>query len=211
MGYKILIADDHETVRHSVQANIKLRYSDSIIIQANSCKEVSEEIENQNFDLLILDLNMDHINPLTFISEILEKHKKLKILIFSMYAVETFGVRLMKMGVKGYANKEEPITNLMRGIDNVLNGFNYWSSQISSLLVDQLENNQSTNLIDMLSDRELEVMLLLINGNTQKEISNTLSIHTSTIATYKNRILEKLNLKSFADLVLFAARNDLII
>ncbi len=204
-----LIADDHEIIRQGLIQRLRSINSMSKIDGVSSYEETMQKLSQKKYDLLVADLKMEHSNPITGISRILETYPDLKVLIMSMYPAEAFAIRLIKAGAKGYISKNAPFEDIIYAIREVLEGRKYVCTQLVSKLSSSISTT-SNELLDKLTTREMEVMLLYINGYTSKDVGDELNIHSSTIGTYRHRIFQKLNVNNMVELTLFGIENDLI-
>ena len=194
---KILIADDHQVIRAGISwileseiENVKIDFADDYFL-------TKELISNNTFDLLILDLDMPGSIYKNMIKELRIIQKTLKILIFSVYD-ENIGVQYIMEGANGYLSKNSSEKEIIIAVKSILDYDYYYSPQLMSKLGKQIN---SANPVSKLSERELEIFNLLVEGNGNLEISNLLNIKMSTISTYKKRIFEKLNVKTIVDLL----------
>lgn len=210
MPYRILIADDHEIIRRGIMQRTQSKYPDALIHVAQSFEEVLEKIENNHYDVLVSDLKMENENPISGVMDVLKAHPSLKILVCSMYPPEYLAVRLLKMGVKGYIAKSASIEDILFAIDEVLKGNTYGDRALLSRLIGHVVDGD-TDLLDRLSDRELEIFFMLINGNSLKEIGGLLHLHHSSVGTYKRRIFDKLEVENMVELTLFAVKHHLLL
>jgi two-component system, NarL family, invasion response regulator UvrY len=197
--YKILLADDHSIVRSGIKLLIKEDIQATIIESFDGHSSLAE-IKKQDFDLVLLDINMPNTDTGTLISNILTIRPETKILIFSMNPEETFGKRYLMLGVKGFLSKEATDAEIKIAIKQVLDGKKYISKRLGQILTEEALGNKSENPFDMLSERELEVAKHLIKGASISQMTEILSLHTSSIGTYKSRIFEKLNVKNVIEL-----------
>jgi len=196
----ILVVDDHDIVFTGIKLML---LKGDIAANVNKAKNGSECLSNlmvNKYELIILDVNLPDTDTQSLVNIILSNNPKQKILIFSMSPEHLYAIRFLKLGVYGYINKNEDSDELLKAIKNVLNGKKYISSYISELLTTELKTTFLESPIDLLTDREFEIMELLLKGYRNKEISNILNLHASSIATYKNRLYTKLKVTNVVEL-----------
>ena len=197
---KILIVDDHKIVVKGLTLILKNEIPDAIFFQAFKVEEVRELLETNSFDLSIIDLHMDNSNTLGLLRYIKELNPAIKIIIYSTYPEDIFALRTYKIGVQGYINKQEDLTLLAKAVKLVMNGEMFYSKRTKELILEQEKNGKEPLSFDKLSDRELEVAILLKNGKDLLDIENLLKVSKSTASTYKRRIFAKLNVSNVIEL-----------
>jgi two-component system invasion response regulator UvrY len=207
---KILIADDHAVVREGLKQILSARSDMAVTAEANTGHEVLQQIEKNNFDLVVLDISMPGRGGLDILKEIRNKRPKLPVLILSMYPEEQYAVRVLKAGASGYMTKESAPNELINAIKQISKGKKYVSPSLAEKLAVDLEVTTGRPLHESLSDREYQVMCMIASGKTLKEIAEQLSLSIKTISTYRSRILEKMNMKSNAELTHYAIKNSLV-
>ena len=206
---RVLIADDHAIVRDGIVFKFKNHFGKIDIEEATNGVEAIEKIKTQEFDLLILDVKMPKTDPISTVKKVLQIQPNLSIIIHSMHPPEMLALRFMKLGVKGYVSKEDAVEELIRATEMVLTGRKYYGEKMNAILAKGKMNNEES-VINSLSNRELEIMLLLIDGLSSKEIASRLFIHSSTIGTHRSRIFEKLNVKNMVELTQLGMIQNLI-
>jgi two-component system invasion response regulator UvrY len=207
---KILIADDHAVVREGLKQILSARSDMAVTAEASTGHEVLQQIEKNNFDLVVLDISMPGRGGLDILKEIRNKRPKLPVLILSMYPEEQYAVRVLKAGASGYMTKESAPNELVKAIQQISKGKKYVSPSLAEKLAVDLEVTTGRPLHESLSDREYQVMCMIASGKTLKEIAEQLSLSIKTISTYRSRILEKMNMKSNAELTHYAIKNSLV-
>lgn len=202
---KVLIADDHSIVRLGASVIIKENFPVAVITQAQDYTEVEKLLRIQQFDLLLLDINMPGGNNIKVINEILGIQPELKILIFSSYDESLYALRYIEAGAVGYLNKNTAMAELANAIQTIKERGRYMSNEVKDLYVQKLTQTksqlQSRNPLAKLSNREVDVAKHLIQGLGIIEVSIALNLSASTISTYKSRIFEKLNVTNIPELI----------
>ena len=206
----ILIADDHAVVRQGLRQIIEDNFHDMSIGEAATGEAALEQVRNRNWALVILDLGLPGKSGLEVLKELKHDYPRLPVLVLSMYPEDQYAVRVLRAGAAGYLTKGTAPEELVKAIQKVLRGGKYVSPLLAEKLALDLE---APNLVPphaTLSDREYEVMLKIATGSSIKEIASQLGLSSKTVSTYRERILEKMRMKSNADLTYYAIRNNLV-
>jgi len=159
---------------------------------------------------VVLDISLGGRSGLDVLIELKQLRPRLPILILSMHSEEQYARRAFKAGAAGYITKDSPRAELVKAITRVIAGGRYISPMLAEKLVFDMERNTDAPLHEALSNREFEVMRLIASGKTLSEIGELLSLSDKTISTYKSRILEKMSMKTNAELTHYAIKNDLV-
>lgn len=197
---KFLLVDDHSIIRAGLKILIGDYMAHSVIEEAFDEDSAFEKVKNNEYELVILDVNMPNTDSLGLVSNILAIKPNTKILMFSMNAEDNYAKRYLKMGAKGYIRKDESELEIKRAITTVLNNKRYLSETLSRKLEEEALGNKPINPFEKLSPREFEIIQHIIRGESVGEISEKLKLHTSTIGTHKARIFEKLSCKNIIDI-----------
>ena len=203
MAYNILIVDDHSVVRHGTRLIIEETYPDVKVAEAGSVAQMTQILRNGTFDLLILDINMPGGNSIQMIDLARLKQPDIKILVFSAYDERLYATRYMQAGANGYLHKHTPEQKVREALVAVLEQGHYVSEALKTHVFQSIiqKNTNRGNPIAQLSNREIEVAELLVQGLGGIEISATLNIQTTTVSTYKKRIFEKMNVSNLPELI----------
>jgi DNA-binding NarL/FixJ family response regulator len=204
-----LIADDHSIVRGGLVIIIKSLFKDAAIFQACSFDEIEKKVDTESIDFLILDINFPEGNSLGIISKLKSKQPKLKILMFSNYDEDIYALRYIKAGADGYLSKLSSSEEMETALLKMVQEGRYTSARVNNKILDSLVYNKPGNPIEELSDREMEIATLLVNGIGNLEISNLLKLKATTVSTYKTRIFEKLGVHNLSALIqIFKLHNN---
>ncbi len=207
---KILIADDHAIVREGLK-QILLESPDLVVVaEASTGQEVLDKVAKNDLDLVVLDISMPGRGGMDILKEIKSLKPKLPVLILSMYPEEQYAVRVLKSGASGYLTKESAPIELVKAIRQISQGKKYISPSLAEKLAVDLEVSPDKPPHETLSDREYQVMCMIASGKTLKEIADGLSLSIKTISTYRSRILEKMNMRTNAELTHYAVKNRLV-
>ncbi|KAA9039284.1 response regulator transcription factor [Ginsengibacter hankyongi] len=195
---QILLADDHAIIRAGLKTYIQNIIPDSNIEEAFDGNSTFEKIKDNDYALIILDINMPATDSFGLVSNILAIKPESKILMFSMNSEEIFAKKYLNLGALGYLNKDASADEIKHAINNVMSNKRYMSSSLTQALTDSAlgKKANSQNPFDLLSSRELEIVRHLMKGESVSQIGAYLNLHTSTVGTHKARILEKLNCKN---------------
>ena len=204
---RILTIDDHEVVRRG----LKEMFTEENVIfgEADSGAEALALVRKQQWDIAVLDISLGGRSGLEVLAEIKQLRPRMPVLILSMHAEEQYAVRAFKAGASGYINKTGSSEELRRAILKIVAGGQYVGSSLAEKMVLQL-SQQGEVPHESLSNRELEVLCSIASGKTVKEIAANLSLSDKTISTYRRRILDKMDMKTNAELTHYAIRNGLV-
>lgn len=206
---KVLIADDHALVREGLKQVIGQHSDIEVAGEAKNGQEALEKVWKGDFDVVLLDISMPGRSGMDILKEIKSAKPELYVLMLSMHPEEQYAVRALKSGASGYLTKESAPDELIDAIRRVSMGLKYVTLSLAEKLATELEVDHNKPLHEQLSDREFEVMRMIAGGHTIKEIAEELSLSVKTISTYKTRVLEKMNMKSNADLTSYVMNNNL--
>jgi DNA-binding NarL/FixJ family response regulator len=207
---KILIIDDHEVVRDGVKKIFDEQAGEVSFGEANNRLEALQLARQQDWDMAVLDLSLGDQSGLEVLKELKELRPRLPVLILSMHSEEQYARRAFKAGASGYITKDSSRTELTKAIDKVAAGGRYITSALAERLVFDLGRDSDRPPHEGLSDREFEVMRLIASGKTVTEIAELLSLSDKTISTYRARLLEKMVMKTNAELTRYAIQNKLV-
>jgi len=207
---KILIADDHPIVRKGLKDIIKETSDMEVVDEASNGQEVLEKVRKNDFDIVVLDISMPGRNGLEILKELKSEKPEISVLILSVHPEDQYAIRVLKAGASGYLTKDSAPDELISAIRKVSMGRKYVSSALAEKLASALELGDKRPLHETLSDREYEVMCMIASGKTTKEIAKGLFLSVKTVSTYRSRILEKMHMKSNAELTHYAIKNQLV-
>lgn len=210
MSLKILIADDHPIVRQGLRQILGTEPDVGSVGEAETAQKVLELVRKQRWDVVVLDITMPGRSGLDVLKELRHERPKLPVLVLSAHPEDQYAVRVLKAGAAGYMTKEKAPEELIKAIRKVLGGGKYVSESLAEKLAFDLETDTEKPLHKTLSDREYQVMLMIASGKTATQISQKLYLSVKTVSTYRARILEKMGMKSNAELMRYAIENRLI-
>ncbi len=207
---RILIVDDHEVLREGVKRIFDKRASAIIFGEASSGSEALKLAREEDWDIVVLDLSLGGRNGLEVLKELKQVRPRLPVLILSMHTEVQFARRAFKAGASGYITKDSPRSELTKAINKIIDEGMYVSPALAEELVVDLRRGADRPPHETLSDREFEVLRLIASGKAVGEIASLLSLSDSTISTYRARILEKMGMKTNAELTHYAIQNKLV-
>ena len=204
----VLIVDDHPIVRRGLKQVLQ-DDPDFSIVEAGTAREALGFIGRQAFDLVIADIDLPGMNGIEMLKEIKRHNKNTPVLMLSVYPEDQVAVRVLRAGASGFLSKETAPEQLVVAIRRILGGGKHISERVADLLVMNLGESGEKNLHEKLSDREFQILSLFGEGKTVKQIAEALSLSVPTVSTYRARILNKMEMKSTAELVRYAIQNRL--
>jgi two-component system invasion response regulator UvrY len=207
---RILLADDHAVVRQGVKQILAEVFAQATFGEARNVHELLELVGRERWDIAVLDLAMPGGNGLEALKQIKQDHPLLPVLILSMFPEDQYAVRTIRAGAAGYLNKESAPEELVQAIRKILRGGEYISASVADELVLYARHEDGQPLHKHLSDREYQVLCLIASGKEVKEISTELALSAKTISTYRARLLDKMNMKTNAELTYYAIQNGLV-
>ncbi|MEP6845220.1 MAG: response regulator transcription factor [Panacibacter sp.] len=207
---RILIADDHTVVRRGLKQILLDEFPTAHIDEATDAGTLLKKVFKEEWDVVISDLSMPGISGMEALQQIKLHNPKLPVLILSVHAEEHYAIRVLKAGASGYLNKESAPDELIKAIRRVLLGKKYITPAIAEQLASSLNKDNDKPLHEYLSDREFEVLKMLAAGKAVSDIAEQISLSVTTVSTYRARIMVKLNLRTNADLALYAIENKLL-
>ncbi len=207
---RILLVDDHAVVRDGIKRMFESQSENVHFGEASTPHEAIRQTSEQEWDAVVLDLTLGERSGLEVLKELHRIRPRLPVLVLSMHSEEQYARRAFKAGASGYVTKDSTSTELMDAIRKILRGGKYVSPALAEKLVLILESGADRPPHELLSDREFEVMCLIASGKTVSEIADLLALSDKTISTYRARILEKMLMKTNAELTHYAIQNRLV-
>ncbi len=206
---RILIADDHEVVRHGVRAILSREFAGAEIGEATDSREAVSLLMQGTWDLLLLDINMPGRSGLDVLRDARQLCPKAPVLVLSAYPEEEFALRALKLGAAAYLNKQSAASELVIAIRKILVGGKYLTATMAQKLADSLGEDLHQEAHEALSVRELEVLRMIASGHSLKQIAASLALAETTIATYRSRISQKIGLTTNVELTRYALQHRL--
>lgn len=207
---RVLVVDDHDLVRASIQRVLAGATGIQLVGEANSGENALKVVELTQPDVVLLDLKMPIMDGMKTARELLKRNPGLKILVVSICLDDLLLPRLFQEGVSGYFSKTSGAEEMVQAIKTVYEGQRYLSPILTPQLGLKQPEMDELFVFDSLSEREFQVVIMIIGGQTIAEISGTLAINRKTINSYRSRSFQKLNIKNDVELTLLAARQGLL-
>lgn len=215
MAIRILLADDHGIVRKGLRFLLERQPGMEVVGEATQGREAVEMAEALRPDVVVMDIAMPLLNGIEATAQILKRDPRAAVIILSMHSDEDYLLSALQAGAKGYLLKESAEVEVARAIQSVAGGTPFFSREISeTLMEDHVRFLQQRNLqdsFDLLTEREKEVMQLLAEGKSNKEVAAILNISVYTVETHRMHFMQKLNLHNTAEIVLYAVRKKMIV
>ncbi len=206
----ILIADDHAVVRRGLKEILADALPGAHFSEAGNGDEVLNRLADSATGLLVLDINMPGRSGLDVLRDVKNIYPRLPVIVLSMQPEDQYAVRCLRAGAAAYINKDSAPEELAQAARKILAGGRYVSPRLAEHLVAQLDRPTDKPLHELLSDRELEVMIMIASGVPLKEIGGRLNVSVKTVSTYRSRIMEKMELKSNAEMTRYAMTHQMI-
>lgn len=208
---KILLVDDHTLFRNGLKMLLDTLPGYEVTGEASNGKEFLELIRKNEYDIVFLDIEMPEINGIEAAKRALEINHDLRIITLSMYGDEEYYDQMIDAGAKGFLLKNTNLQEVKTAIDTVLNGGNYFSQELMQNLLKNYKITKELKEPDSaLSDREVEILLLISEGLSNQEIGDRLFISKRTVEKHRANILDKTNCRNAAGLIMYAIKNQLI-
>lgn len=204
---KIIVADDHSFIRLGLIQILKDEYPNAEIKEVENGESLTKAVMDEDFDLVISDLDMPGRNGLESLEQIKIFKPNMPVLILSIYPDELYAIRVLKAGASGYLNKNAAPYELIKAIDRIRLGKKYITPEIAEKLLD---NKSVGKQHEQLTNREFEIFKMLAEGKTVSQISESLSLALTTISTHRSRIMSKLGLTTNAELTRYAIAHHII-
>ncbi|HSB17961.1 MAG TPA: response regulator transcription factor [Bryobacteraceae bacterium] len=211
---RVLLADDHGVVRKGLRYLLQKSPEMKVVGEAADGREAVAMAEELNPDVVVMDIAMPQLNGIDATAQIVKKNPRTGVIMLSMYSDETYLVRALGVGAKGYLLKDSTESDLVRAVQAVSQGRPFFSPAIAQTLLDdymrRLRQENLQDSYDLLTDREKEVLQLLAEGKSNKEVATLLNLSLYTVETHRSHLMQKLNLHNTAEIVLYAVRKKII-
>jgi two-component system response regulator NreC len=211
---KILLADDHNVLRKGLRRILEEQSDLEVVGEASDGREAVSLNNLLHPDIIVMDIAMPLMNGLEATRQILQRSSDVNVLILSMYSDENYVVQVLRAGARGYLLKDTAEEDLITAVRTVAKGQPFFSPKIAKLLLgdsmQRIRTEGVSDSYDLLTPREREVLQLIAEGKSNKEAAAALFVSTTTIETHRARIMDKLDLHSTADIVLYAVRKGIV-
>jgi len=211
---RILLADDHTVMRRGLRLLLESQSGFSVVGEASDGRQAVEQAQATNPDVIVLDIAMPNLSGIEAAQRIAALLPQTAIVVLSMHSDEGYVLRALKAGAKGYLLKDSAEGDLIEAIRTVTQGKTFFSAEISKMLVEdyvrEIRNRGIEDSYELLTSREREILQLLAEGKSNKDIATLLNLSLYTVETHRRNLQDKLNLHSFAELILYAVRKRVI-
>ena len=211
---RIVLADDHTVMRNGLRLLLERQPHLQVVGEAADGRQAVALSESANPDVVIMDIGMPNLNGIEATRQIVNRNPRTAIAILSMHSDESYVMRALKAGARAYLLKDSAESDLLAAVRALTEGKSFFSPAISKILVEdyirQLESRGAEDTYELLTTREREILQLLAEGRTNKEVANLLNLSLYTVETHRTHILQKLNLHSVPELILYAVRKGII-
>jgi two-component system response regulator NreC len=205
----VLLADDHAVVRRGFSLILAAQWDMKVLAEVSNGREAVERAEALQPDVVVMDVTMPELNGIEATRRLIKVSPRSRVLALSMHKDSVYVREILRAGAKGYLLKDSSEVEFLKAVRAVAVGQGYLSSEVADAVLDDYRRHV-TNPIDLLSSREREVLQLIAESRTNKDIANALHLSVYTVEAHRGRIMEKLNLHSIGELVRFAVRHGLV-
>jgi DNA-binding NarL/FixJ family response regulator len=207
---KILLVDDHPVVRQGIRHILTGAFELAIVGEAANAEEGMTEVTNTEWDVLVLDLSLPGTSGLDMLKDLRRVRPTLPVLVLSMHPPDQFARRAMNAGASGYLTKDSAPTELVKAVSEVIAGRRYLDPSIVEELVTNVHPERSQRPHEALSDREYQVLRMIASGLTVSQVAARLALSVKTVSTYRARVLDKMKMKTTAELMHYGIQHNLI-
>jgi len=211
---RVLLADDHQLMRSGIRLMLEREPDMSVVGEASDGRQAVALAKSLKPDVVIMDIGMPNLNGIEAASQMTQESPELAIMILSMHPDETYVLRALKAGARGYLLKDSAEADLIKAVHVVANGKSFFSPSMSKVLLDdyvrKLKRSGTDDVYDLLTQREREVLQLIVEGKSNKDIANLLNLSVYTVESHRSNLMEKLNLRGLPELILYAVRKGII-
>ena len=206
---RVILVDDHPLVRRGIRETLAAESDITIVAESARSEEVLSILHVRSCDVVLLDISLPGRGGLDVLKDIRRDFPAVRVLVVSTYAESQYGLRAIRAGAAGYLTKASAPEELVRAVRSLMQSGRYISETIAATLADYVQDDWAGPLHERLSDRELEVLRRLAAGRTVSDIADDLSLSVNTVSTYRSRLVEKLGVRTVADLVRYALEHKL--
>lgn len=211
---RVLLADDHVLIRAGLRMVVDAQPDLTVVGEAGDGREAVAMAESLKPDVVVMDIGMPALNGIDAAHQVHETLPDTQIVMLSMHADETYVLRALKAGAKAYLLKDSAEPDLARAIRAAAEGKSFFSPAVGRVLLEdyvrKLQRTGAEDSYDLLSPREREILQLVAEGKSSKEIANLLNLSVYTVETHRARVMQKLNLRGIPELILYAVRKGII-
>jgi DNA-binding NarL/FixJ family response regulator len=207
---RILLVDDHPIVRQGIKQVLSGAFHPALVGEAANAEEGLSEVRHTAWDVLVLDLTLPGVSGLDLLKDLRRERPSLPVLVLSMHPPDQFARRAMNAGAAGYLTKDSAPTELVKAVSEVIAGRRYLNPMVIEELVTHAQPDSGRRPHEALSDREYQVLRMIASGLTVSQVATRLSLSVKTISTYRARVLEKMNMRTTAELMHYGIQQGLV-
>jgi len=211
---RVLLADDHTLMRAGLRVLLERQPDFAVVGEAEDGRQTVQLVETLQPDVVVMDIAMPNLNGIEATRQIVDKSPRTSVVILSMHSDESYILRSLKAGARAYLLKDSAEADLIRAIHAVRDGKSFFSPAVGKALVEdyvrQLKERGDDDSYDLLTSREREILQLVAEGKSNKDVANLLNLSVYTVETHRAHILQKLGLHTVPDLILYAVRKGII-
>jgi two-component system, NarL family, response regulator NreC len=211
---RILLADDHKLMRSGLRVLLEQQSDMAVVGEASDGREAVALAGSLKPDVVVMDIGMPNLNGIEAAHQMTQSFSEIAVVMLSMHSDESYVLRALKAGAKGYLLKDSAESDLIRAVKAVAESKSFFSPAVSKVLLDdyvrKLKRSGAEDAYDLLTPREREVLQLVAEGKSNKDIANMLNLSVYTVETHRSNIMEKLNLHGIPELILYAVRKGII-
>ena len=211
---RVLLADDHQLIRSGIRLMLEREPDMSVVGEASDGREAVALAKSLRPDVVIMDVGMPNLNGIEAAGQMTQENPELAVMILSMHPDETYVLRALRAGARGYLLKDSAEADLIKAVHVVANGKSFFSPSVSKVLLDdyvrKLKRSGTEDAYDLLTPREREVLQLIAEGKSNKDIANLLNLSVYTVESHRSNLMDKLNIRGLPELILYAVRKGII-
>jgi len=207
---RILLVDDHPIVRQGIKQVLTGAFHPALVGEAANAEEGLSEVRTTEWDVMVLDLTLPGASGLDLLKDLRRERPALPVLVLSMHPPDQFARRAMNAGAAGYLTKDSAPTELVKAVGEVIAGRRYLNPSVVEELVMRQQPGHAQRPHELLSDREYQVLRMLASGLTVSQVATRLSLSVKTVSTYRARVLEKMSMKTTAELMHYGIQQGLV-
>jgi two-component system, NarL family, response regulator NreC len=211
---RILLADDHQLMRSGVRLMLEREADLAVVGEASDGREAVSMAKTLKPEVVVMDIGMPNLNGIEAAHQMTQDNPQLAIVMVSMHSDESYVLRALKAGARGYLLKDSAEADLIKAVHAVGSGKSFFSPVVSKMLLDdyvrKLKRSGTEDAYDLLTPREREILQLIAEGKSNKDVANLLDLSVYTVESHRSNLMEKLNLRGLPELILYAVRKGII-
>ena len=211
---RVLLADDHQLMRSGIRLMLERETDLSVVGEANDGREAVALAKSLRPDVVVMDIGMANLNGIEAAQQMTGDRAEIAVVMLSMHSDESYVLRALKAGARGYLLKDSAEADLIKAVHAVAGGKSFFSPAVSKVLLDdyvrKLRRSGTEDAYDLLTPREREVLQLIAEGKSNKDIANLLNLSVYTVESHRSNLMEKLNIRGLPELILYAVRKGII-